>query len=447
MSDVDPNLKDVLGDRAARVRVVSNLAERAIERDRSNRRRELGVGALAAGLVLAVAVPVGWAAIGSEGGRALPAGPTVSTSVPTPVRTGVAPTDPNSTNPTATTRPTPTSIPTLTPDGSAPVRPFRPATGGVTGTTAVPYVVDGVIHDGPRTVKVPAKFQTGQLARVAGGRWLVTGTVTLVSYLLDASGTSMKRLDGTPKVSSDGTVIVVGDDRGGLAAYDAEGRQIATLGAKACQCAGTGAQYSPGLVPVGIVGSTVYAQRGSLGSSLSWDVGTGKTQRIAGHITAVDAAQRTAVIAPDPNTAPKDYCNELRDLDTGLTRWRLCAPILIRSFSSDGSYLLGTGTIDGIDPSQLSADGKRFRYGTLVVVRTSDAALVLQGGTDPSGKGSPSTYRLGGDSALTAQVAVTPSQRNLQRCTLDGVCEVVAPARPRNTDIPDADEPYVLSSN
>ena len=57
------------------------------------------------------------------------------------------------------------------------------------------------------------------------------------------------------------------------------------------------------------------------------------------------------------------------------------------------------------------------------------------------------TYRMGDDGSLTVQVAVTPAERNLQRCTLDGDCDVVAPSRPRWSDIPEGDDPYFLSTN
>src|SRR5689334_13723818 len=112
MSHFDPELKDALDRQSEGVRVVADLAERAIARDRSNRRRELGATVLAAGLVLAVALPVAVASLNRGQGTTIPAGPTQSTTSRT---TG----SPEPSQPPATTAPaTPTSIPTLRPTGA-----------------------------------------------------------------------------------------------------------------------------------------------------------------------------------------------------------------------------------------------------------------------------------------------------------------------------------------
>lgn len=442
MSDMDQRLKQALGEQTEGVRVVADLAERAIDRDRSNRRRELGVAALAAGLVLAVAVPVGWGALRPTDVRPLPVGPS-RTTAPT--------TQPSPSSSRTPTTPTPTAVPTLTADGAPAPVTLRPADGEVTGSTPEAYVVDGVIHDGATQVRLQStKIQAGRLTRLAGGRWIVSSGGTGVAYVVDSTGASVARIDGADYVAAqDGTLYVVADDRGNLTAYDPQGGRVAALGVAACDCPEQPDAYSPGLVPVGIVGSTVYANRGNLPGAIAWDVTSGDTQRIEGHLTAVNAAQRTALVSPDPAAAEKQVCNELRELPSGTTRWRLCAPLVFRSFSTDGSYLLATGYIDGLDESQLNPD-RSFRYGGLVVVRTSDAAVVLEGGGDGGGRatGSPVTYRMGDDAAITVQVGGANGKRTLQRCTLQGDCEVVAPSRGRaDPDIPEGEDPYFLSDN
>ena len=451
MNDVDPNLKDVLDDHAAGVRVVASLAERAIERDRSNRRRQLGAGALAAGLILAVAIPVGWGALRATDVRPLPVGPSQSTSLPTgrpssssPQTTSAPITAPT----TAATAPTPTAIPTLTATGAPAPVTLKPATGDPTGLASVPYLADGVIHDGETQIRLTGKLVGGSLSRLADGHWLVAQGDTGVLYVVDSAGANLVRLDGgATKVAGDGSLFVV-EQLGTLKAYNAAGSLVRTLRSTTCDCTPQGVSEadSPGYDPVGIVGSVVYANRGSTGQAVAWDVATGDRRPVDRSLALVDAARGTALVPVAQEAGSKETCRELQELESGRVLWRLCGPLVFRSFSTDGDYLLATGYSDGLDESQLNPD-RTFRYGGLVVVRTSDAAIVLEGGTDSSGKASPVTYRMGDDGSLTVQVAVTPAERNLQRCTLDGDCEVVATSRPRWSDIPEGDDPYFLSTN
>jgi hypothetical protein len=442
MNPIDPGLKQVLDERGEGVRVVADLAERAIARDRSNRRRELGGTALVAGLVLAVAVPVGWSAVRPTGDRPLPVGPSASTTAPTG--------RPSAPTGSASSAPTPTSIPTLTADGApAPVM-VRFATGGPTGTTTVPYVADGVIYDGTRQVALTGKLTGGSLARLGGGGWLVAQGETGVYYVVDSTGANTVRLDGeSSTVNADGSVFVI-ESRGSLTAYDAAGARIGRLDATTCDCTPDGVSdaESPGYDAVGIVGPVVYASRGFTGSSVAWDVATGTRRAVAGSPTLVDAARGTALVGVAPRPGSKQVCNELTDLTSGRTIWRLCGPLVFRAFSTDGAYLLATGSIDGLDDSQLGPD-RTFRYGGLVVVRTSDGAVVMEDGSSsaPGGGASPVSYRMGGDGTVTVQVGATTGDRSLQRCTLDGECIVVAPGRARDTDIPEGEDPYFLADN
>jgi hypothetical protein len=428
MSDIDQRLKQALGEHTEGVRVVADLAERAISRDRANRRRELGVAALTAGLVLAVAVPVGWGALRPTDVRPLPVGPSQSTTTPTG---------------TGSSAPTPTTLPTLTADGAPAPVTVRFTTGEPTGTTAVPYLVGDVIHDRSRTIRVEAQGRWGMLARLSNDGWLVTDADTLVSTVLDGQEQPLTEITGTTRVSASGLLIAASDARGSLRTYDNLGAPVASLDVKTCGCSGSG---GIGYETVGVVNTTVYANRGDLDGSVAWDVSTGQTRRLPFRLSVVDPATETAAVLT-PGAEPRTSCLELRDLLTLRARWRLCGPLLPRGFSSNGLYLLATGYIDGVNQSQLNPDGT-FRYGGLVVVRTSDGSIVLEGGAgSASGERSPVSYRMGDDSKLVVQVGSPTGLRDLQRCTLEGNCEVVAPGSPRTVDIPEGEDPYVLSDN
>ncbi|GAA2500211.1 hypothetical protein [Terrabacter carboxydivorans] len=430
MNDMDQRLRQALGEQTEGIRVVADLAERAIARDRSNRRRQLGVAALGAGLALAVAVPVGWGALRPTDVRPLPVGPSRSTTSPTPT-------------PTTTPAPTPTAVPTLTADGAPAPVTLRFATGEPTGTTALPYLLGNVIHDRSRTVRIQAEGRWGTLARLSNDGWLVTDADTLVSTVLDSSGVPLTEITGTTRVSASGLLVAASDTRGSLRAYDNLGEPVASLDVRTCGCSsGSGGS---GYEVVGVVNTTVYANRGDLEASVAWDVSTGQTRRLPFRLSVVDPATETAAVLT-PGAEPRTSCLELRDLLTLRARWRLCGPLLPRAFSSNGLYLLATGYVDGLNESQLNPDGT-FRYGGLVVVRTSDGSLVLEGGGGAGAGGSPVSYQMGDDSKLVVQVGSPSGLRSLQRCTVEGDCEVVAPGAPRTADIPEGDDPYILATN
>ncbi|GAA2740261.1 hypothetical protein GCM10009868_01780 [Terrabacter aerolatus] len=439
--DMDQQLKRALGEHTEGVRVVADLAERAIARDRSNRRRELGVAGLAAGLVLAVAVPMGWGALRPTGVRPLPVGPSQSTTAPTD--------SPSPSSSRATTAPTPTAIPTVTADGAPAPVTARFAAGEPTATTDIPYVVRGVIHQGTEQTAVDRAISGGTLATLAGGRWLVGQGDLGVHRVVQPLDLPTVRLPaGQATVSGDGNLIVV-ETQGTLRAYDGSGTFVRTLPASACGCAVAGSEgSSPGFEVVGIIGSVVYANRGYRMDGVAWDAASGDRRAVSRRLALVDGATGTALTAQDPNLQSARTCHELVDLETDRIRWRLCGPLLFRSFSSDGRYLLATGQFEGPDGTELNPD-RSFKYGGLVVVRTSDAAVVLEGGGSASGaSGSAVTYRMGADDTITVQVGSANGTRNLQRCTLNGVCEVVAPALPRDRgDIPEGEDPYFLSTN
>jgi hypothetical protein len=131
-------------------------------------------------------------------------------------------------------------------------------------------------------------------------------------------------------------------------------------------------------------------------------------------------------------------CTMLLDLASGREVWRLCGPLQVLGFSDDGRYVLANGHVDGY---------REWLFGSLVVVRASDGAIVLQAGGPAVGADEVVGARMGADEQLTVQVW-NGTRRDLQRCGLDGHCEVVGAARPLpNPDVPDALGPYVISDN
>jgi hypothetical protein len=345
------------------------------------------------------------------------------------------------------TAPTPTSIPTLTADGAPAPVTARFATGPVTTTPSTPYVLGGVIHDGTKTLRVQPTGRWGALSRLEGGRWLLTDADSLATTVVDDQGALVFEITGTTRISRYGSLIASSDFKGNLHAYAPGGDELGSLASATCACSGDGGT-GLGYELVGVVGHTVYANRGNAAGSVAWDVKTNQTRRLPFRLDVVDAAQETAIVSVGQEGSSASPCHELRDLLTGAKRWRLCGPLVFRSFSSNGAYLLASGYIDGLDKSQLNPDGT-FRYGGLVVVRTTDGAVVLEAGGDAAGSGgAPVSYRMGDDETITVQVGAASGERSLQRCALtSGDCVVVAPSRGRDADIPEGEDPYILSSN
>jgi len=430
MSDVDPNLRDVLGDRAAGVRVVAGLAERAIERDRSNRRRRLAAGALAAGLVLAVAVPVGWGALRATDVRPLPVGPSQSTTLPTG---RPSPSSPRTTGAPATA-PTPTSIPTLRPTGAPDAAQLAPATGAPTAATDAGYVVDGVFHRGTTTIALPPDLRTPSFVARLGDGLLVSGPQGWVVVGQDGrKGQVITASQQPPHVAADLQHVLLNDAGGTLVYADSTGRTLATLAPKPTES---------GYYAAGLIHTTAYAARPDTGTSIAWDVATGRVTPLKGELSAVNAVTATGIAYQKADARPdgSNSCNALVDLASGRDLWRMCAPLRFLGFSEDGAYLLATGHVDGLSP---------WRFPSLVVIRASDGHIVLQGlqggvlRSDPGNGGVGA--QLGGDERLTLQAANGP-EGTLQSCGVDGSCAVVGAARRLPAD-PATPGPYIVSTN
>ncbi|MGO4597313.1 hypothetical protein [Terrabacter sp. 2RAF25] len=435
MSHIDPELRDALDRQGEGVRVVADLAERAIARDRSNRRRELGAALLGAGLVLAVALPVTVASLHREQGTTIPAGPTQPTQ-PTASGTTGSPV-PGSTSPTATTPAVPappTSIPTLRPTGAAGAASLRPASGPVTATTDVGYVVDGTYHQGGTTIRLPADLRvTDYVARLGDGLLVSGPDGHTIVHADGTKGAVIAASQQRPRVGDDGTHLLANDADGNLLYADSVGATVATLKPRSTGDAG----YSP----AGLVGTTAYASRPGTGSSIAWDVETGALRSLKGELAFVNAPSGLGLsfVGGDTGGDGSKSCQMLLDLASGREIWRLCGPLQMLGFSDDGQYALATGHVDGFTS---------WLFGSLVVIRTSDAAIVLQGGGPAAdAKGDVKGVRMTADHRLTLQVW-NGDTRDLEQCSLDGACEVVGAARPLpNPDVPESAGPYPLQDN
>ncbi len=427
MSHFDPELKSALVRQSEGVRVVTDLAERAIARDRSNRRRELGAAVLGAGLVLAVAVPVAVGSLNRDPATTIPAGPTRSQS--TTGRTTEAP-PPSQTGSTA---PTPTSIPTIRATGAPGAASLRPASGPVTGTTAVGYLVDGTYHQGTTTIRLPEELRTTDYVARLGDGVLVSGPDG--HTVVGADGRKRAVIASSqqrPRVGDDGAHVLAGDADGNLVYADSSGKPIASLKPRSTSDAG----YSP----AGLVGTTAYAARPGTGRSIAWDVETGAVRSLEGELSFVNAPSGLGLsfVGGDAGGDGSKSCQMLVDLATGREIWRLCGPLQMLGFSDDGQYLLANGHVDGF---------RDWTFGSLVVVRAADGVVVLQAGGPEMGADEIVAARLGADQQLTVQVW-NGTRRNLQRCGLDGTCEVVGASRPLpNPDVPDEPGPYVVADN
>jgi hypothetical protein len=430
MNPTDPRLQELLEQRSHGVRVaVDDLAERAIARDRSRHRHQVGTVLAVMVAVVAVLVPFGRRELGHGVRPPVPAGPSHSMSPP--------PSGPSSAGPSS-------AAPTITATGAPGARALTPAAGEVTGSTDGAYLLDGVFHDGARTVKLPASLgQPASVARLADGARVVVLPVG-GAVVLDSSGASISELPEGVRVvvAEDLTHFASVDASGTLTYHDALGGAVRSLPGSTCDCSEGEAVGTYDLA--GLAGTTVYASRGATGSSVAWDAATGARRTVAGEVILVHGPRQVALVRPVGRG--DDHCYELRELDTGHTRWALCGPLLIQSFSHDGQHLVGTGIIDALPPTMLGPDGT-FPYGSVVVLRAADASVILQGG-DPQGPGPwPGVAAMLGDD-LTLTVRLTSGSHTLQRCTLAGECSVVGPARPPlHPDDPELGGPYLLSDN
>ncbi|MEO7447216.1 MAG: hypothetical protein ABI336_02985 [Humibacillus sp.] len=440
MSSFDPDLRDSLERSSAGVRVTGDLAARAIARDRSNKRRELSGIAVAAGLVLAVAVPVALGALRPGPEANIPSAPTLPTVAPTVPRPSAttSPTTPATSPPaTAPSRASasPTAVPTIRATGAPDAPRVELASGAVTSGTDIGYVSAGVYRRGDTAITLPPTLaQPGSVDRLGDG--LVVSPVNTGRFLVvGPDGKAGRDLPSTglPVYDADHTHVAFADLKERVVYADADGT-VSTMPRS------TGKGYRP----VGIVGNTVYVGNQAATTTFAWDTETGRIRTLEGDISLVSSATGRGLrtLAPTDLGDGDTGCFELVDLATGTAKWRLCGPLVFSQFSPDGRYLVGGVAVDGFDPARTS----RTDYETLVVLRTEDHEVVLMGGGDGTGPTTSgiSSPRMGTDGTVTMAVR-EGGATSLQRCSLDATCAVVTVPRPDGQGDPEAAPAYVLA--
>lgn len=190
------------------------------------------------------------------------------------------------------------------------------------------------------------------------------------------------------------------------------------------------AQRTDDREPAAIVGDHAYLNGPD--SSLEWNVRTGETRTLPGHLVAVSDDRTRGALRWDLDTAEGQTpgCWAVVDLTSA------SFPKLIErcgeqdnpmyfmpdSFSSSGTYLVGSNFIDG---------GYWF---SAAVVRVADGRMIV--GTNHNASGW--TWRLSDDEktlliSRNTSTPVSPATENtLQSCTLELECTELAPALPLN---------------
>ncbi len=371
------------------------------------------------------------------------AGPSQSTTPPTTRPSPSPSTSPSTSGRTPTSPTSPTAIPTLRSTGSPSAAGLAPATGPATGTTDVGFVVDGVYREGQRRTKLSAPFRRpDRVAALGEGLLLSAGDRAVI---VDAAGRTVRDLPslrGPLAVAADRSHGLVTDQAGNLLYLDSRGRQVARLAAAKGGAAGWQV--------AGLVGDTAYAVGSDQTSSIEWDLPSGRTTTITGAIGPIDTGGRRAIVTAGLSPGQPGYgCQRLVDLTSRRTVWNLCGPLWFTSFSPDGAHLLGQGFSDGQPPELSNGPTGKPLYQQFVVAQADNGRVVLQGGGDGSqATGSVTSARFGADGSITAQVTAADQQFDLQRCRIDGQCEVVGAAGPSSQpDVPEAAGPYLLAEN
>jgi hypothetical protein len=300
------------------------------------RRRRTAAGLAAAAVVLAVGVPVGFAATGTSADRAIP----VAQATPSTSASPSATVSPTVTPPPTTAPATPSQSPvTSTPDASAAV-PLT-ARGAATGAAPrVGYLQGDRLHNGDGTVQtLPAAYTN--VTSFHGG-WLAA--------TFKQGETSVLELDGSDRVvasspgsdsfalSQDGTMVswftVPGQGKtGSLWSADlsgmGNGRSSTSIPA--------GTQVTPiGWVRTGVV-YEAFQQEAQV-----WTTDfAGHTRQLPGLIAATGALQSDDLVAGQTSSSGTGSCWTVMVAGSGKRLWNTCDFALGR-FSPDGRYVIGT---------------------------------------------------------------------------------------------------------
>jgi hypothetical protein len=407
MNPNDLDLRAALRSEADPIDVTGDLARGAIALNRRRTQHRVIGGAVAAAAAVALAVPLLWSGYGT-GEQPVPASST--SQVPSVSSTQV----PGSTAPTTLAPEPPRAGPPPTYDSSVePVLSVSPKLGPATGVPDVPYAVDGVLHDGDRTVPLPYTSGYAEIWRLAGGGALVHPGFSMdeKARVIDAAGKSLASFTTAdrPYANAEGTRIAWVDSEMVVHVLDAQGTELTRR-------SGIGR-------PSTMAGDIVYAQGGPEGSTTTeWNTVTGETRTFAGRVYDVDEARGRALVMPPQDYDPSNTCYQMLDLKTEKPSviWKACGTYAPMAFSSGGSYILGTYTLDGAGPNSLA------------LASAEDGRVLLS--LTPDGTGAWS-YRMNADETAVVFSYLDTNARKeaLVRCTLDGKCAVVGEERTANT--------------
>ncbi|MDV3221745.1 hypothetical protein [Intrasporangium sp.] len=400
MSPNELDLRQTLQEDAARIDATGDFATAAIGLERRRTRRRTTITAAAAAVAAAVVPFLFWSPTGPTGSLAPATTPSPSASA--------------SPTPSATASGAETTTPTVTTTPPAPP---------VTATPENTYALDDTIVVAGRKIPLERGTVVESLVVLSNGGFLLqshmsTGASQSEMEILDADGRTVAALgdSGFYAVSRDGTRVLY---RNGLddtvRVAGADGDPIA--------------ERRDDRSPAAIVGDYAYLNADASQPGLEWNYVTGETREVPSHIVAVsDDRTRAALQWELPSDGQEPGCWAIVDLTQQAfpTLVEQCGPegnpthFQPSSFSSTGTYLIGSKFIDG---------GHWFIPG---VFRASDGRDML-GGT-PEKPISAWSWRLDADeqslviSRNTAADVFGGEPRNtLQRCTLGMDCTTLQP--------------------
>jgi hypothetical protein len=385
--DQENELHALLRRRAESVEVPGDFAPVAMARRRRDQRNRAVVGAAAAAAVIAVTMPAVWSA---------------NRGTPPPVAAVTTST---------TSIPSPSSSVTTRAPSTTPV-----------ATRADAYALDDTIRFGDTVLRLEKGTVVESLAVLAGGGFVIqshlsTGSSQSEMEILSPTGRTVRALgpSGMYVVSPDGSRVLAKSGASNTAVvYAADGTVVS--------------KRQDQREVAALVDDVAYLNGDAASGSLAWNVSTGATRRLPGHLVAVSPDRTRGAlqwfVATD---AMDEACWAVIDLTkpTFPTTVKKCGggqnPTMFMpmSFSSKGTYLVGSNYVDG---------GFWFSAG---LARVSDGAVVLGGDGDPLVSGwswhlddDESTFVI---SRNTSRPVSPATSNTLQRCTLTMDCVDVQP--------------------
>lgn len=406
MTPNELDLRQTLQEDASRIDATGDFATAAIGLERRRTRRRTTLTAAAAAIVAVIVPFLFWS----------PSGPTG----------GLAP----ATNPSATVSPTPSATPSATPTPSVtttanpvPTTPAAPTTDVPTtdvpgnATTQNTYALDDTIVVDGRVIRLERGTLVHKFSVLSNGGFVLESQLGENPTEIEILAPTGKLIEAVSKeggsyvTSRDGSIVLSETTfEGPVVVLSSDGTELGRR-------SGAGS-------PVAVVGEYAYLGGESAEQTTEWNYVTGETRELPRYITAVSEDRtRAALDWPVPDQEGYDNCWAVVDLTKGdfpklIER---CGqgenPELFRprTFSTDGTYLVGEKYVDG---------GWWF---IPAVYRTSDGKDMLGGTWERPIAGW--SWRLDDDetsiviSRNTApDVTVEPARNTLQRCTLDMAC-------------------------